>query len=370
MSEPRTPTTTMNRLPLPTEEEFRARLRRDDLALSPLKFKWEAPTVKSIDGAVRITWQKKTFRFAAEYRRLSNPKSILAAAGAVKSAARAAKLLPLVVVPFLDEQALDTLEAEAVSGIDLCGNGVVTVPGELYVRRTGNMNLFRAEGVIKNVYRKGSSVVARLFLARPEFDSVQDAFDELGRRGGRVTLSTVSKVCKRLEEDLVIERKRDGMTRLRLIQPEKLLDRLLANYSQPGVTRRQAGKLRGVEPSEFRKELLKWAESTGNQVSLTGTSSTTAYAVMARGESEEYYCTDVEGAVRALGDRFVTSERFATVSLIETRDDEVYFDRREDLTASPVQAFLELASGDKRDRQTADQVSRVILDSLPPVRPR
>ena len=134
--------------------------------------------------------------------------------------------------PFLDEQALDALETRSVSGIDLCGNGLVIVPGEWFIRRSGNPNQFHAEGVIKNVYRKSSSVVAKLFLAKPGFDSVQDALDELGRRDGRVTLSTVSKVCKRLEEDLIIERKRKGMTTLRLIQPEKLLDRLAANYSR------------------------------------------------------------------------------------------------------------------------------------------
>src|SRR5262249_49921989 len=157
--------------------------------------------------------------------------------------------------------------------IDLCGNGVVIVPGQWYVRRSGNPNRFRAEGVIKNVYRKGSSVVARLFLARPEFDSVQDALDELGRRGSRVTLSTLSKVCKRLEEDLIIERKREGATRLRLIQPEKLLDRLTANYSSPAVKKRVTGKLRGIEPPEFRVQLQRWAEETGNQVAMTGASS-------------------------------------------------------------------------------------------------
>ena len=101
--------------------------------------------------------------------------------------------------------------------------------------------------------------------------------------------------------------------------------------------------------------------STGNQVTLTGASSVGAYAVMARDGAEEYYCTDVAGAVRALGDRFQPAERFATVTLLETPDEEVYFDRRDDLTASPVQTFLELSSGDKRDRETADQVRKAIL---------
>jgi hypothetical protein len=39
----------------------------------------------------------------------------------------------------------------------------------------------------------------------------------------------------------------------------------------------------------------------------------------------------------------------------------VYFDRRPGLVASPIQAYLELARGDKREKKTADQVRRVIL---------
>jgi hypothetical protein len=98
--------------------------------------------------------------------------------------------------------------------------------------------------------------------------------------------------------------------------------------------------------------------------SLTGTGSVDAYAVMARDGIEEYYCTDVADALLALGDRFQPAERFATVSLLETRDEEVYFDRREDLTASPVQTFLELSGGDKRDQETASDVRRVIFEKL------
>jgi len=357
----------MPRLPLPNEEELVTRLRRGDVVFPPLSLTWEESRPKGIDGVVSMASQNKSFRFAAECMRLSNPKAIVAAAEQAQKQAQAPKLLPLVVVSYLNEQALDDLETRAVSGIDLCGNGVVTVPGEWYVRRTGNPNLFRAEGVIKNVYRKNSSVAARLFLARPAFDSVQDALDELARRGGRVTLSTVSKVCKRLEDDLIIERKREGATKLRLNQPEKLLDRLTANYSPPEVKRRLTGKLRGIEPPEFRAQLRTWAKKTANQVAMTGASSVGAYAVMARDGVEEYYCTDVAGAVRALGDRFQPAERFATVTLLETPDEEVYFDRRDDLTASPVQTFLELSSGDKRDRQTADQLRRVILTAPAPL---
>ena len=351
----------MSRLPPPAEKEFVTRLRRGDVTFPPLRLRWEDPKDRAIDAIVRVSWQKNSYKFAAEYKRQFNPKTIEAAAEQARQYASTARLLPLVVVPFLNERALDALEARSVSGIDLCGNGVVIVPGEWYVRRTGQPNPFRMEGLIKNVYRRSSSVVARLFLARPEFDSVQDALAELRRRGGRVTLPTVSKVCRRLEDDLIIDRKREGATKLRLIQPEELLDRLAANYSPPDVKARLTGKLRGIEPPEFRTRLREWAEGTGNQVTLTGASSVGAYAVMARDGAEEYYCTDVAGAVRALGDRFQPAERFATVTLLETPDEEVYFDRRDDLTASPVQAFLELSGGDKRDRETAGQMRKAIL---------
>ena len=130
------------------------------------------------------------------------------------------------------------------------------------------------------------------------------------------------------------------------------------------MTKRNTGKLRGIEPTEFRMQLRKWAQKSGELASLSGTSSVESYAVMARDGMEEYYCTDVEGALRALGDKFQPAERFATVRLLETRDEEVYFDRRETLIASPVQTFLELSSGDKRDQETAGDVRRVILSTL------
>ena len=357
----------MSRLPPPTEKRVRdpppAGRRHLPAAAPPLG----SPEDSEIDAVVRVSWQRNSYKFAAEYKRLSNPKAIKAAADQARTHALTARLLPLVVVPFLNERAIDDLEARSVSGIDLCGNGVMIVPGEWYVRRTGKPNPFREEGVIKNVYRKSSSVVARLFLARPEFNSVQEALEELRRRGGRVTLPTVSKVCRRLEDDLIIDRKREGATKLWLIQPDRLLDRLAESYSPPDVRTRITGKLRGIEPPEFRTRLREWAQGTGNQVAMTGASSVDAYAVMVRDGAEEYYCTDAAAAASALGDRFQPAERFATITLLETPDEEVYFDRRDDLIASQVQTFLELSSGDKRDRETADQVRKVILTG--PTRP-
>jgi hypothetical protein len=55
---------------------------------------------------------------------------------------------------------------------------------------------------------------------------------------------------------------------------------------------------------------------------------------------------------------------------METEDETVYFDARKEGNfwwASPVQVYLELMAGDKRDRETAEQVKSFLLKHLEPL---
>ncbi len=66
------------------------------------------------------------------------------------------------------------------------------------------------------------------------------------------------------------------------------------------------------------------------------------------------------------------SDRFPTISIIDTEEASVYFDSRPSdgrVWASPVQTYLELMAGDKRDRETALQVKDPILLQLRENRP-
>src|SRR5262249_42183394 len=231
-----------------------------------------------------------------------------------------------VLVPYLSEEWLLNLEGKGISGIDLCGNGVIIVPNELLVLRTGFPNLFRWEGTIKNVYRKNRSVGARLFLLVPEFCSVSERLGKIKEKGGRLTLATVSKVCQRLESDLVIEGGRGQAPWIRpqalprpgeplrppkvgpspfvrwyrLLQPEKLLELLAESYVPPTVTRIFQGKCEWGLPE--LGQFLQWrTESSRTRVVHTGASSTEAYAVMGREPVQSFYCSDVEGTVQILG---------------------------------------------------------------------
>lgn len=357
-----------------TEEELLAFLRKGQFRFPPLQLldvQLPAPDPRrgrreGQDALITLGWRDQFYRFAVEMKSLWTPKAITTAMDQARHHAAATRAYPLIMVPYLSEDWIRELEVENISGLDLCGNGVVVVPGELLVLRTGSPNLFRWDATIKNVYRKNSSIVARVFLLVPQFDSVKATLEEIRRRGGDVTTGTVSKVCKSLENDLVIERKRGEAPvarQLCLLQPDKLLDLLAENYVPPEVGRAFRGKT-GL-PSEILWERLAGGQAGGDlKVILTGTSSVDAYAVMAREPVQSFYCTDINKVVASLDGDIRETDRFTNVVFLETRDDFVYFDRRPSLVASPIQAYLELARGDKREKETADQVRRVVLGQL------
>jgi hypothetical protein len=353
----------------PSELDILDLLRQGQVQLPPLSLSVEAtedtPSDSRADAFVRMDWGSRRFRFVAECDRLWSPKALSQLVAQVRRYARPPEFYPLVLVPYLPDARLAELEAQEVSGIDLCGNGVIVVPNELLIYRSGRPNKFRSEAEIKNVFRGNSSLVARTFLLVPEYTSVQAAQREVERRGGKVVLATVSKVCKSLESLLVIESKRAEGTaarRLRLLQPDKLLDLLESNYVAPAVTRTIRGKTK-LAPEDFRRELAARA-SEETRVVQTGFGSVGAYAVMATEPMQYFYCADPDATVRALGGAFEPTDRFANVTLSETKEDVVYFDRRPGLVASPIQAYLELAAGDKRSQETAEQLRRTILTPL------
>jgi hypothetical protein len=141
-----------------------------------------------------------------------------------------------------------------------------------------------------------------------------------------------------------------------------LLDLVETNYVPPAVTRTVRGKTK-LSPKAFR-ERLTFQGPFGGRVVQTGFGSVADYAVMATEPTHYFYASDIDRTVKALGDAFEVTDRFANVTFTETKDDTVFFDSRPGLVASPVQAYLELSTGDKRSKETAEQVRRVILEPL------
>lgn len=351
----------------PTEDEFLRTLKNDGWEFPPLKMRLRStlPPQGEVDAIVECEWAGQRVVFALEFKASSTPRTIRDAAERTKAYAQRENLQPLIVVPFLNPERLAELEREGVSGIDLCGNGAVVVPGRLAVYRTGARNKFPNSAAIKNIYQRNSSTVARVFLARPRFGSVREVQAELQRRSlsakNSVSLATVSKALKTMQEDLIIRRAEGAIS---LLQPDKLLDKLARNYSPQKENSPVRAKV-PVADGELFATLLRAAADLDVPLAATGTASVTRYAVMQRGPVLSVYCAEPRSLLeRVAGD---TGDRFPNVEIIEAREPVFYFDTRlEDgfRWASPVQVYLELTSGDKRDRETAEQVRELILNNV------
>lgn len=310
---------------------------------------------------VTVRWGDRAFPFVAEAKTRSTPRVLEDAASSARRHASTSDRRPMVVVPYLGERSLDWLDEHGVSGIDLSGNGLAVVPGSLYLRRSGRPNLYPESQPSRHAYRGATSIVPRVFLCRREFESVTAIRDEIASRGGRVALSTVSKALARMVEDVMVRRTDSTIASL---QPDALLDRLRESFEPPPRNRIATLKV-GTPEAIFRR--MDGVEPRPRLV-LSGVSSQSRYAAGMRSDQPVVYCEDLGEVRRRAGDTWNETERFADLTVIETRDRTPFFDARADpsgvVYASPVQAFLELAAGDKRDREMAAGVRRSILDAI------
>jgi hypothetical protein len=350
-----------------TETAILKELRERSDFLPPLRIEVVGVEPSATDGGpdavLEVSWSGRSWRFVAELKRLGTPRLLQEAMGQARRYGEKMGLGPLVVMPYLSARQLDTLASEGMSGIDLSGNGIIQVPGELLVYRKGEPNAYPASVPIRKVYQGASSMVARVFLTRPCYDSVSEVLDEIRRRGGSVSLSTVSKVLSVLEDELIV--RRDGRSS-RLIQADELLDKLAANYARPKATRVEQFGWRARD-SDMDRRLCEAGRQANVRVMVTGGASVNRYAVMAREKTIRFYCSDVRALTGILGDRMEPTQRFADVELLETEEPQVYFDQREEqgvAFASPVQCWLELQAGDKREQEAAQQVKQRILSEL------
>lgn len=395
---------------LSRQEAFQI-ISRNELLFPPLKVaSIQIPAAREnrypLDAILQVEWQSRRYDFGMAYAPHSTPKAFQSTLRQVIPAVEGTNLHPMVMMPYLSEDRLQQLEAQSVSGLDLSGNGVIIVPDNLLVYRSGSPNKYPSSAPIKNIYRGTSSLVPRVFLARPTYPSVNAILNEIYLRNGllpgnlsdsvplksgtleeriqvresrkEVALSTVSKALKVLEDDLVVGRE-SGV--IRLLQPELLLEKLVENYRPPTIRKRFYGKL----PDDLLHFITKlMSNAAGHPPILWTTTSAEScwiYGIRTTEPVLTVYCQDID---RLLSEAAVAeAERFYNIVLLETDDVTVYFDRVKEgdkrrpqfllhgapVTqflpyASPVQTYLELMQGDKRDREAAEQVKRFILKSL------
>lgn len=321
------------------------------------------------DFIAEINWKDKSYKFIVEVKRQATPKIIEEVilrkqkAGFYEWLADSPKRNKnekynyLLVAPYLNEEKLQTLASAEISGIDLSGNGLIIVPDELFVYRFGEKNKFPSNAPIKNVYRGTSSIIPRVFFAQPEFQSVTEVLEEITTRSGKTTIATVSKVLKTLEEELLISRK-DGV---RLMDGRSLLKNLRENFQRPAIEKKLVGKV-----DDLNNTLIQLSENSAENKILYAIDKPRRYAVMGSDSSAtRVYTENISRSLRE--SNFSETSRFPNLEIIQTSDPTVYFDRRYEMATgayytSPLQVYLELANGGKREKETAEQIEEGLLN--------
>jgi len=356
-----------------TEQKMRNWLADGRLSFPPLFFKLMEQAEKTtkaedFDLVLQASWREKKLFLGVVLKAQWTPKAFQTSLLFMQAAALPTDWHPILIMPYLSEYKLHQLEQVGLNGVDLCGNGVINIPGFATVFRTGAKNRYPSSALIKKVYQKNSSMAARVFLDLPQYQSVKDLQLEINRRNPLVargvappmSQATVSKVLNNLVDDLMVAR--NGA--IYLLQADKLLDRLAREYTfvRPGKTVLLKVPANGKAILDV---LSTWAGESGQTMMVSGLSASSRYTVMQRGEMLTVFCPEL-GRFNDKISGF-EAERFANLELIEIADEAVYFAAAEMdglLWASPVQCYLELMAGDKRDQETAEMIKDHILRKL------
>lgn len=333
-----------------------------DLDLGPLEVEVEAARpARGLDASLTLRWGSEAEPFAVAFRQARALRDVRNAAWQVRERAAETRRQALLVVPYLNDDALAFLQAEGVSGLDLSGNGVVEVPGRWRFFQRGFPSRFPTQRKSRSPYQGKSALVGRVLLARPTYGSVSEVQEEIERRGGTLSLSQVSKVLIALEDDLVIRKTRDGTSEgIRLLQPKKLLDALAEAYRLPKPARTLETKAE-LGPQLFDR-LTARADEAGARIAGFEPQ---RYVIAP--QSRERLTVYVESAVGSdLASVFELDPvaRFSNLEIRVVDEPGVYFDLEEDRGfrwCPPLEVYLQFMQGGKREQETALQLRDDLL---------
>ena len=345
------------------EANFETMLREGALRVPPLDIRILKLDRGDDDGdaVVEVAWQGQTCRYVAELRHDAKPQTLKLAIDQVKQyTSKPGRGQPMIIAPYFSGEKLNQLLDAGISAIDFSGNAAIEAHGRFLFYKTGNPNGYPDSSPIRSAYRGAGSLVARVLLLDRQFQAVGNILGAIKTRGGAMAMGTVSKVLQRLEADLVIER--PSRNAVRVIQPERLLEGLLDAYQPPKIESTWTGKVT-IPAADLLTRLESLAEEGG--LVRTGESSAGEYAVWAGEPIIACYCSVTPARLLERLDAQARETRgFPNLRLIRTEDQRVYFDRRPKLAASPIQSWLEMASGDKRQKEAAEQIKSLLLNTV------
>ena len=299
------------------------------------------------------------FRFLVEAKSGSTPQIVHGAIAQVRASLRSDGH-PMILVPYLSPHNLELLEREAISGIDLCGNGIVTIPGRVMIFRTGNKNLYPDSRALINPFRGRSAMVARALLSDPNYNSLGQLHDRIEEGGVKLSLSQVSKAVKALEEEMLVATSGRSII---LKDPLRLLDKLGAEWRTP-----RSATMSIRLPDGDRQALVQLSNDANFDWAIAGESSVDRYTPFGQGGPLRVIVSDLRRAVELLEGQPEHVPKFADVELVETKHPGYYFETDRDADgirwASLLQVWVELQGGDGRQQDVARTIREQVLERM------
>lgn len=305
-----------------------------------------------------------SFKAVVEIKTVATPQNILMAAQLLKACVSnddQEDKIPLLVAPYIGTKQAKILAENGISWLDLSGNMLIRVSNLIYIERTGRPNRFPDTAPIKKIFQGTSSLVIRALLLRPEgFSSLYEIVDFINARDAKITLSTVSKVLKSLEEELLVNRSKSLITSA---DPKKLLEKLAEGYRNSTERKRRNSYrfvIEGIEQmSDGITALCKDYLACG------------FYAAQIKGlavtDQKMIFVKDIEQFRRKAERKLVSvtpDAEFGNVIITETNDPGVWFNADYRITVSVVddiELYLEMMVETPRGPKIAEQLKRQIL---------
>jgi hypothetical protein len=336
------------------------------LTINRLEEEVSMPDGCRVDAVMEFSIQNgPSFEAVVEIASVSTPQIILMGARLLAACVAFDKepdRVPLLVAPYIGAKQAEILADKGISWVDLSGNMSIRVSNRIYIERTGKRNRFPNSAPIKKIFQGTSALVSRALLLKPDgFESVNDIYNFINARSANITLSTVSKVLKSLNEELLITRSGD---RIWVTDPDKLLERLAEGYKNSTERKTQktyrfaVKNIQQLSPGPFRacKDYLACG----------------FYAAQIKGlavaDKMTIFVKDVEQFRKKAEEEWASvtpDAEFVNTVIIETEDPGAWFNATPspsyELVVDDIELYLEMTVDTPRGPRIAEQLKQRIL---------
>ena len=356
-----------------TEREIIQYLQRAGDQFAPLRInrfeeQVNLPQGFQADAIIEFSIQDgPTFKALVEITPVPTPKNILEKSRLLFdyiSKTNKPNIVPLIIAPYIGKRQAKMLADKGISWIDISGNMSVRVSNQIYIERTGQRNRFPDTAQIKKIFQGTSSLVSRALLLKPEsFSSLYELVDFINERNAIITLSTVSKVLKSLEEELLINKSKSLIS---VTNQERLLEKLTEGYTNSTERKLRETYRFATESTkklffEFYQKQLVYVACGFYAAQIKGLALTDQITILVKDIEQ------VRMAAKQNWIRITPDAEFGNVSVTEVKDPGVWFNvplpmYNRDVVVDDIELYLEMMADTPRGPKIAEQLKRRILE--------